>query len=121
MEAESSFDQAEQISVEEPQQQVQEKKKRGRKPAAEAKPKAPATGRKRGPASQKTSSTDTVKVRKMRASPVKRKRCGDDGSTSDTEEFEDVAVVAPRERPKRGNAKKAVYVESDSDKENDPN
>jgi hypothetical protein len=42
MEAESSFDQAEQISVEEPQPRVQEKKKRGRKPAAETKPKAPA-------------------------------------------------------------------------------
>jgi hypothetical protein len=42
MEAESSADQAKQISVEAPQQQMQEKKKRGRKPAAETKPKASA-------------------------------------------------------------------------------
>lgn len=121
MEAESSAGHGTQIPVEAPQ--PQEKKRRGRKPAAEtnAKPKAAAVGRKRGPTSQKASAIDTAKVRKTRASPVRRKKRGDDGSSSDIGELEEVvAVVAPRERPRRGNAKKAVYVESDSEKENDP-
>ncbi|XP_078179279.1 DNA topoisomerase 2-like isoform X4 [Carex rostrata] len=106
-EAKSSADQAKQIPIEEPQ--PPEKKKRVRKTAVEtnAKPKAAAAGRKRGPSSQKEM-----------ASPVKKKRRSVEGSSGNMDEAEEVAVIAPRERPRRGNGKKAVYVESDSEEDN---
>lgn len=80
-----------------------------------AKPKAAAASRKRGPSSQKANATNTAKEM---ASPVKKKRRGEEGSSGNMDEAEEVAVIAPRERPRRGNGKKAVYVESDSEEDN---
>ncbi|KAJ3681634.1 hypothetical protein LUZ60_014207 [Juncus effusus] len=95
-----------------PAQQPEDKNKRGRKVAANPKPPA-GGGRKRGPTSQK--STDDFKV----SDEPKRKvrRTSSKSEDADVAVVEKVVVVERRERPKRGAVKKAVYVESEEEKE----
>ncbi|CAA3012625.1 DNA topoisomerase 2 [Olea europaea subsp. europaea] len=121
---------------------AEEKKKAGRKPAA-AKSAKPPPGMKRGPAAKQSQlmgqklitevlqgavDSPEKKVRKMRISPFNKKSgsvlgrmatMGEDESPTSAGTEDSTQVVVPRARPQRANSRKATYVLSDDDSEED--